>query len=103
MPIARAMEVHCDFPTRIQQSPLWKKHLLQYFHIYDTSEFETSLINIESKFIVVSDGGLREGKGSFGVAFGTFSSDIAMIEGPAPGNSLLITSLRSKAYGLLAG
>jgi hypothetical protein len=58
---------------------------------------------VDKKFYLVSDGGLREGQGSFGVAFGTFSTDMAMIEGLAPGNSMLIISLTSEAYRLLSG
>jgi hypothetical protein len=92
-----------NLTTDIQHLPLWKTRILQHFHIYDTTEFCDSLLQVNKKFYLVSDGGLREGQGLFGVAFGTFSADMAMIEGLAPGNSMLIASLRSEAYGLLSG
>ena len=95
--------ISLDVEHAIQQAPSWKKHSLQHFHIPDPIAFLDSLQNADKKVIVVSDGGLQDGKGSFGVAFGTFADDLAMIEGPAPGNSDLLTSLRSEAYGLLAG
>lgn len=46
---------------------------------------------------------MSNGVGSFGVAIGTMNSDLGTIEGPAPGDDMLITSLRSEAYGFLAG
>jgi hypothetical protein len=92
-----------DLTTDIQHLPLWKTHILQHFHMNDTTDFCDSLLQVDKKFDLVSDGGLREGQGSFGVAFGTFSTDMAMIEGLAPGNSMLIISLTSEAYRLLSG
>lgn len=92
-----------DITTRIQHSPSWKKHTLQHFHIFDSDEFLHDIQQVDKKFLIVSDGGLCDGNGSFGVAMGTYQSELAMIEGPAPVNDLLNTSLRSEAYGLLAG
>ena len=92
-----------DVEHAIQHSAAWKKHLLQHFHISDPPAFLSTIQTPETKLFLVSDGGLREGKGSFGVAFGTNTADIGMIEGPSQGNSVLLTSLRSEAYGLLAG
>lgn len=92
-----------DIEDAIQKSARWKKISLQHFYIHDVLEFTNTLQNTDTKFYLVSDGGLHEGKGSFGVSMGNCHNDLVNIEGPAPGNSILMTSLRSEAYGFLAG
>lgn len=92
-------------------SPTWEQctgtlqsnNTYRYMYIFDSDKFLYDLQKVDTKFLIVSDGGLCDGNGSFGVVMGTYQSDLAMIEGPAPGNELLNTSLRSEAYGLLAG
>lgn len=91
-----------DIVASIQNDLVCKTHLLQHFHIPDHILFMSTLQNAAITFFVVSDGGLYAGKGSFGVAFGTGGEDLGNIEGPAPGNSIHMTSLRSEAYGVLA-
>jgi hypothetical protein len=44
----------------------------------------------------VSDGGLGDGIGSFGVAVGTDQVELYSLEGPAPGNNEMLTSFRSE-------
>lgn len=60
-----------DIVEAIQQSDRWKTMSLQHFFIHDLLLFTTNLQNTDTKFYLVSDGGLHEGDGSFGVAMGS--------------------------------
>lgn len=92
-----------DIVTAIQQSSPWQRHILQHFRIHDLEHFTSCLENSLGKIYVGTDGGLSDGKGSFGVSISTIDSELASIEGPAPGYIELMTSFRSEGYGMMAG
>lgn len=62
----------------------------------------STLSNPDEKLYIFSDGGIKDCKGSFGVALGTSSVELLSIEGPVSGVSEHSNSLRSKAYGIMA-
>jgi hypothetical protein len=96
-------------PGNIQESirdaPIWKQHIIQYFLIYDVDVFTKCLLeNADTTIILmVSDGGLKNGIGSFSVAIATPRFELCRLEGPAPGNAELLTPFRAEAYGMHAG
>ena len=75
--------------------------MLQHFHIPDPTFLQCCLEN-DTNMIVVSDGGMIDGTGSFGVAAGTSTNALYTIEGPALGNPDLMHAYRSEGYGMMA-
>lgn len=86
----------------IEQAPLWQRQLLQHFHIPDPDYLTLCLENLECSITMVSDGGMSDGKGSFGVVVGTQSDILYSIKGPALVNSEHMHAYRSKRYGMVA-
>jgi hypothetical protein len=76
---------------------------LQHFRIHDHDLLIKTLCNLDEKLYIVSDGGMKDGKGSFGVAVGTPLSELISIEVPVSGYSEHSNSFRRKAYGMMAG
>lgn len=88
----------------IQQAPtLWQYHLLRNYRFQDLDDLITCIENPDTHLLSVTDGGSRDGIGSFGVSMGTPTHKLYSIEGPAPGHAELMTSFRSESYGMLAG
>ena len=87
----------------INQAPSWQFHLLRNYRIHDIDQLISCLETQDNAIISVSDGGCRDGNGSFGVSVGTMTEELYSIEGPAPGHDEMMTSFRSEGYGMLAG
>lgn len=83
-----------DIQQAIQQAPFWQRCMLQHFHIPDP-QFLQQCLEKDSTFLVLSDGGTKDGKGSFAVVAGT-SSDSTL------GNPTLVHAYRSEGYGMMA-
>lgn len=52
----------------IFNSPSWQRHLLQHFRIHGLEHLQQCLSSMDTKVYLVSDGGLKDQKGSFGVS-----------------------------------
>jgi hypothetical protein len=59
--------------------------------------------SVDTKMYLVSNGGLKDQKGSFGSSAGTNAIKLHMIDGPSPGYDEHVNSYCSEAYSLLAG
>lgn len=94
-----------DIDAAIRSATDWQRHLIQHYRIHDIQLFTDTILssNKHTPMIIVSDGGLKDNIGSFGVAMGTTTQEICSIEGPVSGNNEAFTSFRSEAYGMLAG
>jgi hypothetical protein len=95
--------VHDNIQTAIWLAPIWQRDILQHFRIHDIDILLQHLRQPDDKLYIVTDGGMKDNRGSFGVAIGTNDVELVSIEGPAPGYSEHANSYRSEAYGMLAG
>lgn len=86
----------------IAVAPPWHQHLVQHFRIHNVDNVIVKLKDPTIVISSVSDGGMQEGIGSFGVPFGDAQSEPSCLEGPASGNIDILTPFRSEAYGMLA-
>jgi hypothetical protein len=83
---------------RLSRLPKWKHDLLKNSEIYDKW-----LPLLTQGVMVVTDGGVSEGKGYFGITIAHQNTVIARGRGAARGDPRTMCSFRAEAYGLLAG
>ena len=84
---------------RFGKIPDWKADLLR-----NTTIYEEHLDLLESSpRIIVTDGGMVDGKGYFGVIIAVGATIIARARGVARGDPRTMDSFRAEAYGFLAG
>jgi hypothetical protein len=80
----------------------WEERLLSSWWSVDTPAILKYLLH-ENIFLVVSDGGCKSPKGSYGMVLGTITKEqIATVTGIVKGSPTTITSFRCEAYGMLA-
>jgi hypothetical protein len=92
-----------EFDSYLESTPLWTKRLLNNWW---SQEVTPLLIFLQSSqgIILVSDGGKKDNKGSYGVIMGTNDNEIyATTEGYVKGSTLTLSSFRCESYGILAG
>lgn len=87
----------------INHAPPRQFHHLRNYQIHDIDKLISCFETQDKATVSVADWGCREGRGSFGVAVVTMTEELYSIEGPAPENDELMTSLRTEGYGMLAG
>jgi hypothetical protein len=101
--IDESISKNTDLTEAISNAPSWQRDLLKHFRIHDLEHLISSIENPLETIFIVTDGGMSDGKGSFGVSVGTATLELYSAEGPAPGYVELMTSFRSEGYGMLAG
>lgn len=100
-PISDSMPfLYDNIQHAIRQDPIWQKDLLQHFCIHDIDILFNDFQRHDDKLYIVSDGGAKDNRGSFGVSIGIHDSELVSIEGPAPGYSEHANLYRSEAYGM---
>lgn len=77
--------------------------MLQHFRIHDIDILLNHFQQHDDKLYIVSDGGMKDNRGSFGVSIGIHDSELVSIKGPAPGFSEHANLYCSEAYGMLTG
>jgi hypothetical protein len=87
------------FHPRFRHIPKWAADLLQHVVI---SEDHIHLLE-QSNRMVVSDGGVKDGKGYFGLVIVVGDTVIARARGVARGDPRTMCSFRAEAYAFLAG
>ena len=80
----------------LRQAPLWQRLILQHFCIPDNELLISTLSNPDEKLYIVSDGGIKDCKGSFGVALVTSSVELLSIEGPVSGFQSILNLYEAK-------
>jgi hypothetical protein len=83
---------------RLGRLPKWKHDLLKNSKIYDEW-----LPLLTQGVMIVTDGGVSEGKGYFGITIAHQNTVIARGRGAARGDPHTMCSFRAEAYRLLAG
>lgn len=72
-----------NFDDSIANAPKWKHHLLRKYRIRDLAQLILCLETVNKPICCVTDGGCKDGVGSYGVSVGTDNSKFYSIEGPA--------------------
>ena len=88
------------FAEYTEQLDPWDRHLLQDNQALDY-QLITDHIDTVARIQIVSDGGMSNGYGSFGWAFG-IDHEAILGRGEAQGQRALMQSFRSEGYGMLA-
>jgi hypothetical protein len=90
------------FDLYLNSIPSWEERLISSWWSVDTPDIQKYLFH-EDTFLVVSDGGCKSPKGSYGVVLGTFAKEQkATVTGIVKGSPTSITSFRCEAYGMLS-
>ena len=87
------------YHPRFGRLPAWQVDLLQHLEVYSR---RIHLVHFHG-LTVVTDGGVKDGKGYFGVTIATGQIIIAKARGAARGDPTTMSSFRAEAYGFLAG
>jgi hypothetical protein len=91
-----------DFNSYIDSRPQWEQRLLSMWWTVELPDL-LQFLRHEAQIIMVSDGGCKPPKGSYGGVIGTSTkSQKATIEGFVKGGYSTLTSFRCEAYGMLA-
>ena len=87
------------FHPRFHRLPSWAANLLQHLKIFD----EHLPLLGQSNRMVVSEGGVKDGMGYFGLVIAVGTTVVARARGATRGNPRTMSSLRAEAYAFLAG
>jgi hypothetical protein len=97
----KQMPTYETFDEYLNCIPPWEERLLSSWWSVDTPDI-TKFLYHENTFLVVSDGGCKSTKGSYGVVLGTLNNvQKATATGTVKGSPIGITSFRCEAYGML--
>jgi hypothetical protein len=81
----------------------WNNHFIENTVITDVQQLKELLKNPETPIIIVSDGGVINYEGTFGLVISNGTNPIAKNNGKLYSVDFFESSFRSKLYALLAG
>ena len=89
------------FQEYIDHLDPWEQNLAKHTPDHEDHHLITSQLNNDSKIIIVSDGGMADGYGSYGWTIAVNNTQI-LGRGEAQGHRDLMQSFRAEGYGMLA-
>ena len=92
-----------DFHDFVQQTPAWSHDLLFNYTMDNVIKLQTNLQDPSNSLTMVSDGGLKNGQGTYGVVIADPTSILIQNNGIAHGHPDINSSFRAESYGMLCG
>ena len=99
----KALPTATTFDEYILLQPKWSQDLLDNWSSTEMCDILKEISISEKPLLLVSDGGLRDTQGSYGVVIGTNEEELIHNQGIARGAIELASSFRSESYGMLSG